>query len=477
MDTYGRLTEKMISELASVLGTGGIITDDRDLLENYSWDQAGRIWGHMPEAVVRPDNTGQVSAVMKIASHYRIPVTPRGAGSGLNGGAVPLAGGIVLSLERMNAILEIDPVNRVAVVEPGVVTNDLCRAAAEKGFLYAGYPMSTETSFIGGNFATNAGGGKVVRYGSTRRHILGAEAVLPSGEIMELGGRYRKDSWGYNILQLLIGSEGTLAIVTKLIVNLEPKPGKTVNLLACYPDIEKLVESVSKVISSGKKIISCEFMDRNLVRYTTEYLGCRLPEQERSEGYLIIQIEGDNEEQLEESYEAVGKICLSCGAFEVFVAESRTDSAAMWNVRQNGLEGMRAKDPHACSSGDLMVPLSAVPEMLRRIDAAGREWGLEMGIIAHIGDGNIHPIPIKPEGMTPEKWAIYSEEFFEALIKEAIELGGVGSGEHGVGHVKQHIITQSKSPAELDLLRGIKRSFDPFNILNPGKMFFSLGDQ
>ncbi len=431
----------------------------------------------MPEAVVRPDNTGQVSAVMKIASHYRIPVTPRGAGSGLNGGAVPLAGGIVLSLERMNAILEIDPVNRVAVVEPGVVTNDLCRAAAEKGFLYAGYPMSTETSFIGGNFATNAGGGKVVRYGSTRRHILGAEAVLPSGEIMELGGRYRKDSWGYNILQLLIGSEGTLAIVTKLIVNLEPKPGKTVNLLACYPDIEKLVESVSKVISSGKKIISCEFMDRNLVRYTTEYLGCRLPEQERSEGYLIIQIEGDNEEQLEESYEAVGKICLSCGAFEVFVAESRTDSAAMWNVRQNGLEGMRAKDPHACSSGDLMVPLSAVPEMLRRIDAAGREWGLEMGIIAHIGDGNIHPIPIKPEGMTPEKWAIYSEEFFEALIKEAIELGGVGSGEHGVGHVKQHIITQSKSPAELDLLRGIKRSFDPLNILNPGKMFFSLGDQ
>ena len=477
MDTYGRLTEKMISELASVLGTGGIITDDRDLLENYSWDQAGRIWGHMPEAVVRPDNTGQVSAVMKIASHYRIPVTPRGAGSGLNGGAVPLAGGIVLSLERMNAILEIDPVNRVAVVEPGVVTNDLCRAAAEKGFLYAGYPMSTETSFIGGNFATNAGGGKVVRYGSTRRHILGAEAVLPSGEIMELGGRYRKDSWGYNILQLLIGSEGTLAIVTKLIVNLEPKPGKTVNLLACYPDIEKLVESVSKEISSGKKIISCEFMDRNLVRYTTEYLGCRLPEQERSEGYLIIQIEGDNEEQLEESYEAVGKICLSCGAFEVFVAESRTDSAAMWNVRQNGLEGMRAKDPHACSSGDLMVPLSAVPEMLRRIDAAGREWGLEMGIIAHIGDGNIHPIPIKPEGMTPEKWAIYSEEFFEALIKEAIELGGVGSGEHGVGHVKQHIITQSKSPAELDLLRGIKRSFDPLNILNPGKMFFSLGDQ
>ena len=474
MDPYGKLTPEIIKELESVLGKRGIITRDMDSLENYSWDQAGRIWGHMPEAVVLPENTGQVSSVMKIASLHRIPVTPRGAGSGLNGGAVPLAGGIVLSLERMNSILEIDPINRVAVVEPGVITNDLCRAATEKGFLYAGYPMSTETSFIGGNFATNAGGGKVVRYGSTRRHILGAEAVLPSGEIINLGGRFRKDTWGYNLLQLLIGSEGTLAIATKLIVNLEPKPGKTVNLLACYPDIETLVESVSKVIASGKNIISCEFMDRNLVKYTTEYLGCKLPEQERSEGYLIIQLEADTEEQLEESYEAVGNICISCGAFEVFVAESRTDSAAMWNVRQNGLEGMRAKDPFASSSGDIMVPLSAVPEMLRRINSAGKEWGLELGIISHIGDGNIHPIPIKPEDMSPERWAVYSEEFFEALIKEAISLGGVGSGEHGVGYVKQHIIIQSKSPAELELLKGIKNSFDPLNILNPGKIFFPL---
>lgn len=474
MNPYGKLTPEIIKELESVLGKRGIITNNFDALENYSWDQAGRMWGHMPEAVLLPENTEQVSSVMKIASLHRIPVTPRGAGSGLNGGAVPLAGGIVLSLERMNAILEIDPINRVAVVEPGVVTNDLCRAAADKGFLYAGYPMSTETSFIGGNFATNAGGGKVVRYGSTRRHILGAEVVLPSGEVINLGGRFRKDSWGYNLLQLLIGSEGTLAIATKLIVNLEPKPGKTVNLLACYPDIETLVESVSKVIASGKKIISCEFMDKNLVRYTTEYLGCKLPEQERSEGYLIIQIEADNEEQLEESYEAVGNICMSCGAFEVFVAESRTDSASMWNVRQNGLEGMRAKDPFACSSGDLMVPLSAVPEMLKRIDSAGKLWGLEMGIISHIADGNIHPIPIKPDGMSPDRWAVYSEEFFEALIKEAISLGGVGSGEHGVGHVKQHIIIQSKTPAELELLKGIKNSFDPLNILNPGKIFFPL---
>ena len=241
---YGSLTKEIFEELASAVGRAAAIID-ADALENYAYDQAGRVWGHMPEAVVRPRSTEQVSSVMKIASKYRIPVTPRGAGSGLNGGAVPLAGGVVLSLERMNKILEIDKINRVAVVEPGVVTNDLCRAAAAEGFLYAGYPMSTETSFIGGNFATNAGGGKVIRYGSTRRHVLGAEVVLASGEILHLGGRFRKDTWGYSLLNLLAGSEGTLAIATKLIVNLEPKPGKVVNLLACYPDVEKLVESVA----------------------------------------------------------------------------------------------------------------------------------------------------------------------------------------------------------------------------------------
>ena len=471
MRNFGKLTPEIFSELLEITGPGGVVAGDKDALDNYAWDQAGRIWGHMPEAAVKPSTTEQVSKIMKLASKYDIPVTPRGAGSGLNGGAVPLAGGIVISMERMNRILEIDKINRTATVEPGVVTNDLCRAVSDAGLLYAGYPMSTETSFIGGNFATNAGGGKVIRYGSTRRHVLGAEAVLASGEVLELGGKCRKDTWGYSLLNLLAGSEGTLAVVTKLTVNLEPTPGRTVNLLACWPDIESLVESVSKVTASGKKIISCEFMDRTMVRYTTEYLGCTLPEQDKSAGYLLIQMEGDSDEELESAYETVGKICMDNGAFEVFVAESRTDSAAMWNVRQNGFEGMRAKDAHACGSGDLMVPLSEVPEMLRRLAKTAREWGIEYGTLAHIADGNIHPVPMKPEGMTPEEWVVYAEKFFAKLIEEAISLGGTGSGEHGVGHVKQHTLIQSKSEAELRVLRGIKAAFDPQGILNPGKMF------
>ncbi|MDR1621360.1 MAG: FAD-binding oxidoreductase, partial [Synergistaceae bacterium] len=306
MSAYGKVTPEIVAELRAAMGERNVIFEDRDALENYSYDMTGKIFAHDPEAVVRPESTEQVSAVMRIAGKYRIPVTPRAAGSGIAGAAIPIHGGIVLSIEKMNRILEIDPVNRVAVVEPGVVTNDLCKTAAEKGFLYAGYPMSTETSYIGGNVGTNAGGGKVVRYGSTRRHVLGLEVVLPSGTVIELGGKFRKDTWGYSLLQLMIGSEGTLGIVTKVIVNLEPLPGKTVNLLAAYPDLDSLVLTVAEVVKSGTKMISCEFFDRFSAKVTTDYVGTPLPYQDRTEAYLLIQIEGDSDGELEAAYEKVG---------------------------------------------------------------------------------------------------------------------------------------------------------------------------
>ena len=287
--------------------------------------------------------------------------------------------------------------------------------------------MSTETSFIGGNFATNAGGGKVIRYGNTRRHILGAEVVLPSGEVLELGGRYRKDTWGYSLLNLLVGGEGTLAIATKLIVNLEPKPGKTVNLLACYPTLESLVDSVAKVIGSGRRIISCEFMDRNLVKYTTEYLGCTLPEQERGEGYLLIQVEGDTDEQLEDGYETVGKICLRMRRFRGI---RRGEPHGLRRDVERAPErprGHARKGPARLLVGRPYGSALGGAEMIRRIKKLSADWNVEIGIISHIGDGNIHPIPLKPEGMSPERWAHYAEEFFNALIREAIALGGIGA--------------------------------------------------
>ncbi|MGI6790683.1 FAD-binding oxidoreductase, partial [Aminivibrio sp.] len=272
-ERYGKITPEILEEIQAAAGTKNVVAGDPDALESYASDEAGIMFRSMPDAVVKAENTEQAAAVMKVASKYRIPVTPRGAGSGLAGAAVPLCGGIVLSLEKMNRILEIDPVNRVAVVEPGVVTNELCKAVAEHGFLYAGYPMSTETSFIGGNVATNAGGGKVIRYGNTRRHVLGLEVVLPSGMVLNLGGRIRKDTWGYSLMQLMVGSEGTLGIITKVIVNLEPLPGKTVNLLAAFPDLDSAVHSVARVVRTGISVISCELLDKISVDITTKHVN------------------------------------------------------------------------------------------------------------------------------------------------------------------------------------------------------------
>jgi glycolate oxidase len=407
---------------------------------------------------------------MRIANKYRIPVTPRAAGSGIAGAAIPIKGGIVLSIEKMNRLLEIDPVNRAAVVEPGIVTNDLCKAVAEKGFLYAGYPMSTQTSFIGGNVGTNAGGGKVIRYGSTRRHVLGLEVVLPSGTVIHLGGKFRKDTWGYSLLQLMIGSEGTLGIITKVIVNLEPLPGKTVNLLAAYPDLDSVVATVAEVVKSGTRVISCELMDRFSVKVTTDYVGTKLPYQDKTEAYLLIQIEGDNEEQLEAAYDKVGSLCLDKGAFEVFVAESRIDSEMIWNVRQNLAEGLRYYDPYCSLSGDLVVPLSEVPKMMKIIEEVSKKWKIETAILGHIADGNLHPIPVKPDDMTPERWGVYAEEYFQELIEEAVKLGGLGSGEHGVGFLKLPALLGTKTPEEAAIHRSIKLAFDPQEILNPGKL-------
>ena len=373
----------------------------------------------------------------------------------------------------MNRILEIDPVNRVAVVEPGVVTNELCKAVAEEGFLYAGYPMSTETSFIGGNVATNAGGGKVIRYGNTRRHVLGLEVVLPTGTVLNLGGRIRKDTWGYSLMQLMVGSEGTLGIITKVIVNLEPKPGKTVNLLVAFPDLDTAVDSVAKVVRTGISVISCELMDKLSVNIAASHVNTELPYQDRSDAFLLIQIEGDSDERLEEGYEKVGTLCLENGALEVFVAESRTESGMIWNIRQNLAEAMRAHDPYCSLSGDMVVPLSTVPEMVEEIRKAGKERGITVGILGHIADGNLHPIIFKPAGMEPMEWAEYAEAFYDDLTSVAIRLGGVGSGEHGIGYVKMPIFLHSKPAEEIEIMRGIKRSFDPDGILNPGKLLGS----
>lgn len=466
---FKKVTREIIDKLVDICGENDVSTEEEDL-ERYSQDESGRFYAHPPEVVVKVESTEEISKVLKLANEHLIPVTPRGAGSGVVGGAVPIYGGILLSLEKMNQILEIDRVNLVAVAEPGVVTNDLCKKVAEEGLFYPGYPMSVETSFLGGNVATNAGGSKVIKYGNTGHHILGLEVVLPSGETLFLGGKRRKDSSGYNLLNLMIGSEGTLGVFGKVIVNLIPLPQYVVDLLVPFPTVESAIKTVPEVITESK-VLPCavEFLDRPSVEVASLYTKSRWEYQDRAESYLLIQFDGNNKSQLEEAYIKAGEACLKSGALEVFVAENPFASERLWRLRRNYLEAIKAIDPYVVT-GDAVVPTSLIPEMLIRIKEIAKEYKTEILCVAHAGDGNIHSAPLKPEDIGPEDWQKIQEEILDKIAIEASLLGGAPSGEHGIGYVKKKALYLSKKK-EIPFMREIKKVLDPNGIMNPGKVF------
>jgi glycolate oxidase len=472
---YGAVTEEIVRELREIAGEKSVIYEDKEKLEDYGFDRLALMAraGHTPDVVVKPETTEQVSTIMRLASRENIPVTPRGAGSGLAGGAVPLYGGIVLSLEKMNRILEIDKVNRVAVAEPGVITNDLCKRALEEGLMYAGYPMSTQTSFIGANVATNAGGAKVIKYGNTRPHVLGLEVVLPSGDVIHLGGKYRKNTWGYDLLQLMIGSEGTLGIITKVTVNLLSSTGTTADLLVPFPDMKTVIDAVSEIIVSGGVLPEAvEFMDRTCMENSAKYHNIKIPflDNDEVEAYLIIQLHAESKEELENLYEKAGEICLENGALDVFVADTRGDSENIWKVREEFGDGLRISNPHTAYGGDAIVPFSNLPEMMKELKRLEEKYDTKIPTTGHIADGNLHPSVFKPENMSVETWRETYQGIFDEITEIAVRFGGVGGGEHGVGSIKKPIFLKTKPEAELNLMRGIKKVFDPNSILNPGKI-------
>lgn len=470
MSDYGRVNSSIVRKLQDLVGERNVICGDRDQLEPYAKDEAGALYASMPEAVVKPTTAKQVSELLKLANREKIPVTPRGAGSGLAGGAIPLYGGIVLSCEKMNRILEIDTVNLVAVVEPGVVTNDLCQLVAEKGLFYAGYPMSVESSFVGGNVACNAGGAKVIKYGATAAHVLGLEVVLPSGEIVEMGGKRRKDSSGYSLLRLFIGSEGTLGVFTKIYLNLIPEPGRVADLLVPFQTVKDAIYAVPKVMMASKELpVAVEFIDRLSVAHCSTYTNSTLPYQDEAGAYLILQLEGRTKEDLQDVYEMGGNACLESGALEVFVADNKFASEKIWNMRRNWLEALKVADPYV-STGDFVVPPSEIPRMMEKITELSKEYDVEIPCAGHAADGNIHPAPLKLPAVSPDRWKTMAEEILERIAMEAVKLGGAVSGEHGIGFVKKEILSKTKAD-EIEVMRQIKAALDPNMILNPGKLF------
>ncbi len=467
---YNKVDKNIIKKLKKIVGEQFVITD-KEKIEPYSHDEvAEEEYAHMPEVVVKPRTAEEIAEIVKLANREIIPVTPRGAGSGLSCGAVPVYGGIVLSVERMNTILEIDEKNMMVVVEPGVITNEINEKIKEKGLFFAGYPMSLETCFIAGNVAENAGGGKAVKYGVTERYIMGLEFVTPTGEIIEVGGKLVKDVTGYNLRMLMVGSEGTLGIITRVIIKLLPLPKAAVDLLALFPDVQTAISMVPRIMTEGGIIpTAIEFMDQLSVHTSCEYLNEKIPYQ-KSGAMLLIEVDGTDEDVVEKEYDIIGNLLMDGGAQEVYVADNYTTQERLWNVRRNIAEAFKVVSPNQ-SLEDIVVPTAQIPELMPEIDKISKKYDVLIPCYGHAGDGNLHATIIKNPDDSMEEWYRKLPLALEELYIAAKKLGGNISGEHGIGTKRKKYMNITVSEPALEYMRQIKRAVDPNNIMNPGKIF------
>ncbi|MFW5855662.1 MAG: FAD-binding oxidoreductase [Bacillota bacterium] len=467
---YNPVTEDILTDLKNIAGEKNVFTDE-EKIEAYSHDETpAEQYGHMPEVVVTPNNAEEISKIMKLANKELIPVTPAGARSGLSGGAIPEHGGIVISIENMNEVLEIDYDNLMMVLEPGVVTNSINEELEESGLFFAGYPMSVMTCYLGGNIAENAGGGKAVKYGVTGRYILGLEVVTPTGEIMELGGKRVKDVTGYDLKKLMVGSEGTLGIVTKAIIKLLPKPTHQVALLALFEDVESAIATVPEIMTSGRIVpTGIEFMDKLSVKTSCEYLNEHLPYQEAG-AMLLIEVDGNKEEVVNSDSETIGELCLENDAIEVYVADNHTTRERVWSVRRNIAEAFKVVSPHQ-SLEDIVVPIANIPDLMPYLEEISNKYDIQVPCYGHAGDGNLHATLVKNPEHSMEKWYDIEEKALEDLYRATKELGGTISGEHGIGSKRKEFMKIVSDPVELEMMKRIKKAFDPNNIMNPGKIF------
>jgi glycolate oxidase len=467
---YSPVTPEIVKKLEDIVGAGGMVTD-AEKLQAYSHDETSEAeYVKMPEVVVKPRGVSEVSEILKLANAEMIPVTPRGAGTGLSAGCVPVCGGIVMSMERMNDIVELDPKNLFIVVEPGVTTGEIQRCAREEGLLYAGDPCSAESSQIGGNLAENAGGNKAVKYGTTSRHVYGLEVVLPTGEIMTLGGKCVKDVTGYDLMRLMVGSEGTLGVITRAWLKLLPLPRFSVALLVPFQSMQRGIEVVPEIMTSGGIMpTSVEFMDNMCIEAAESYLNSSLPHSD-AEAYIIIELEGNSESQVESEYEFIGKLCLERGAQEVFVADNLSTQDRIWKARKCVAEALRVVSP-VYSMEDITVPISEIPDLLLEITEISARNNISIPCFGHAGDGNVHATLLRGD-MDDRTWQEKRDCALEELYLATYDRGGNLSGEHGIGAKRIAAWERFADPALIKTIRSIKTALDPNLILNPGKIVY-----
>lgn len=463
MSNYNQISKELIEKLEEIVGSKFVMTDP-DKIQPYSHDEVtDPKYMKMPEVVVLPKKTEEIAQIIKLASAANVPVIARGGGTGLTSASVPFKGGIVLSVERMNKILEIDKENMFMVVEPGVTTADVQKAANEQGFLYAGDPCSGDSSFIGGNVATNAGGNKAVKYGTTRQQVNGVEIVTAEGDIVTLGGKCKKDATGYSLLNLIIGSEGTFGIITKCYLKLVPLAKNVMDLLAVFPDLKTAIGIVPKVMSAGITPVCVEFMDNESIKCCEKFLNEKLPNSENGY-YIIISIEGDNEELLEDQCATIDEMATENGAMSVLVA----DPVRIWKARKAYAEADRSRSL-IFSMEDLVVPMDKIPQTVEKIAELGQKYNIAIHCAGHAGDGNIHANILKDQ-LSDAEWDDKLPKLQNEIYTAVYAVGGKLSGEHGIGYKRVKLLEQYGNPVELKMMKALKQALDPKNILNPGKV-------
>jgi glycolate oxidase len=458
------MDEKHKKALADIVGKENVTDATIDLV-SYSSDFSEH--EHRPEGAVWPMTTEQVSRIMQLAHREGIPVTPRGAGTGATGMALPSRGGLVMDLVRMNRIIDIRIEDRVAVVQPGVVYADLQRALASDGFFFPPDPASGKVSTLGGNVATNAGGLKGAKYGTTRDYVLGLEVVLPDGRTMRTGSRCMKSASGYDLTRLFVGSEGTLGIATEITLKINPMPLASSTALAAFGKLADAGDAVSRIMHSGIIPSVCEFLDRHIIALLIARAGLELP---RAEAMVLVETDGYTQGEADFQMEEVIAVFRNCNALEIKKAATREEAGALWQGRKSlgsvilGLE-------FDCLVEDVTVPMSKLTDLLEGIDAISRKYGIRIMNLGHAGDGNLHPHFLYRKADDDQVRMV--EKAVADVFALACDLGGTLTGEHGIGLSKAPFMGLEHDPVALDLMWALKKLVDPHNILNPGKMGFS----
>ena len=462
--SYAPLSQETLDLLRAELAPERVLTDAEQLAD-YSKDAGTLSAG--PEAVLLPDNTQEISAVLALANQRNFPITPRGAATGLAGGVLPCCGGAVLSLERMNRILSLDAKNITATVQPAVITLDLRNAAEAVGLFYPPDPASLDTSSVGGNAATNAGGPACLKYGTTKDYILGLEAVLPSGKIIRTGARTRKNVVGYDMTRLLVGSEGTLGVITELTVKLIPKPPQIRALAALFPDLRTASHGVNAVLTGGHLPSALEFMDHKCLALVSELLPeslrAKLPGPQAA--MILLEMDG-HPVALEQEMGEVAALCMGAGAVETLDAPGKEEREMLWSVRRQ--ISLRIHESAAIYvPEDVVVPISRIPDLVDLLPGIEEKYGVTVYAFGHAGDGNIHlNLTTQRDDMNEEMDAAVM-----LALEKVLEMDGTISGEHGIGLAKVPYVSMELEPESIRLQRALKHLFDPNNILNPGKLF------